>query len=52
MESEFVYKVFYGEVLVKTVFAHSKWEAIEKVYSRYIVEHPQLLRSQFKAKKL
>ena len=52
MEREFLYKVFYGNVLVKTVVAHTRWEAIELVYSRLICEYPHLIRSQFKAKRL
>jgi hypothetical protein len=52
MEREFLYKVFYGKVLVKTVVAHTRWEAIELVYSRLIYEYPHLIRSQFKAKRL
>jgi len=52
MEREFLYKVFYGKVLVKTVVAHTRWEAIELVYSRLIGEYPHLIRSQFKAKRI
>jgi hypothetical protein len=50
MEREFLYEVYYQNVLVKTVVAHTKWEAIEKVYSRLIGEYPNLVRSLFKAK--
>lgn len=49
MEREYLYKVYYGEVLVKTVVAHSRWEAVEKVYSKYIDDYPNLKRSLFKA---
>jgi hypothetical protein len=52
MEREFLFKVFYGNVLVKTVVAHTRWEAVELVYSRLIPEYPHLIRSQFKAKKV
>ncbi len=50
MEREYLFKVYYENVLVKTVVAHTKWEAVEKVYSRYIGEYPNLVRSLFKAK--
>lgn len=52
MEREFLYKVYYQNVLVKTVVAHSRWEAVELVYSRLYPEYPQLVRSLFKAVKL
>lgn len=51
MENQYLYKVYYENVLVKTVVAHTKWEAIEKVYSRMYPEFPNLLRSKFKAVK-
>lgn len=51
MENQYLFKVYYGNVLVKTVVAHTKWEAIELVYSRLICEYPQLIRSKFKAKR-
>ncbi len=50
MEREYLYEVYYENVLVKTVVAHTKWEAIEKVYSRLYPEFPNLVRSLFKAK--
>lgn len=50
MEREYLYQVYYQNVLVKTVVAHTKWEAIEKVYSRLYPEFPNLVRSLFKAK--
>lgn len=52
MENEYLYKVYYGSVLVKTVVAHTRWQAVEIVYSRYIGEYPNLIRSMFKAKKV
>jgi hypothetical protein len=52
MEREFLYKVYYGNVLVKTVVAHTRWEAVELVYSRLICEYPQIIRSMFRAKKV
>ena len=50
MEREYLYEVYYQNVLVKTVVAHTKWEAIEIVYSRLYPEFPNLVRSLFKAK--
>jgi len=52
MEREYLFGVYYGKEFVKHVTAHTKWEAVELVYSRLICEYPQLIRSMFKAKKL
>lgn len=52
MESEYLFKVYYEKNLVKTIVAHTKWEAVELVYSRLIWEYPNLIRSKFKAKKV
>lgn len=49
MEREFLYKVYYGNILIRTVVAHTKWEAIEKVYSRSILDYPDMIRSKLKA---
>lgn len=51
MEQTFLFRVYYGSVFVKTVVAHSKWEAIEKAYSKLITDYPHLIRSKFKAEK-
>jgi hypothetical protein len=52
MEREFLYKVYYGNILIKTVVAHTNWEAVDKVYSRHIIDYPDMLRSQLKAVKV
>jgi hypothetical protein len=35
-----------------SVVAHSKWEAIDKAYYKFIGENPQLVRAKLKAKKI
>ena len=50
MENEYLYEVYYQNVLVKTIIAHTKWEAIDKVYNRLIPEYPNLVRSLFRVK--
>lgn len=52
MEREYMFAIYYGREFVKYVTAHTKWEAVEIAYSRLICEYPQLLRSEFKAKKV
>lgn len=52
MEREYLFEVYYGKNLVKTITAHTKWEAVEKVYSRLVPEYPNLDRSLFRVKKI
>lgn len=52
MEREYLFAIYYGREFVKYVTAHTKWEAVEIAYSRLSFEHPQLVRSMFKAKKV
>ena len=51
MEREFLFKVYYGSILIRTIVAHTKWEAIEKAYSRYSIDYPGMIRSKLKALK-
>ena len=50
MESEMVFKVYYGGVFVIDMIAHSKWEAIEKAWAKFSPTRPLLKRERFKAK--
>jgi len=52
MESEFVFRVYYGGVYVIDIIAHSKWEAIEKAWTKFSPTRPLLVRKKFKAKKI
>ena len=52
MELEHHFKLFYDTKYVCLIVAHTKWEAIEKAYSKFIFEHPYLLRQKFKATKI
>ena len=49
MEREFLFKVYYGNILIRTIVAYTKWEAVEKVYSRYNLDYPDMIRSKLKA---
>jgi len=51
MESKYFFKVFYRGHLVETIYACTKWEAIDRVYYRHIGENPLLVRAHFKARK-
>jgi len=50
MESEMVFKVYYGGVFVIDMIAHSKWEAIEKAWAKFSPTRPLLKRERFKAR--
>ena len=52
MESEFVFRIYYGGVYVIDIIAHSKWEAIEKAWTKFSPTRPLLERTKFKAKKI
>jgi hypothetical protein len=51
MESKYFFKVFYRGHLVETIYACTKWEAIDRVYYRHIGENPLLVRAHFTARK-
>jgi hypothetical protein len=50
MEQEYLFKVYYDRVFVLDVFAHTKWEAIEKAFSKFSPTRPLLKRKKFTAK--
>jgi hypothetical protein len=52
MEREYLFNVYIDGRLIKLVSAHTKWEAIDKVYSRLICEYPDLNRSSIKAERI
>lgn len=52
MESQHYFEIFYAKVLVLSVVAHSKYEAIEKACQKLGVESPNYDRTKFKAKKV
>jgi hypothetical protein len=51
MESLHCFKIYYGNVYVLNVTAHTKWEAIDKAYYKFISNRPDLERKNFNAKK-
>lgn len=51
MESLHYFKIYYGNVCVWAVTAHTKYEAVDRAYYHFIPERPHLERSKFKAKK-
>ena len=52
METLYHFSVYYGQVCVWSVAAHTKWEAIDRAYYKFIVDRPNLDRTKFKAKKI
>lgn len=52
MENQHYFKIFYENICVWSVVAHTKWEAIDKAFYRFITDRPHLVRTKFKAKKI
>ena len=52
MESQHYFKIYYGQVCILSVVAHTKWEAIDKAYYKFIGDRPHLDRAKFKGKKV
>jgi hypothetical protein len=52
MESVHYFKIYYGNVFVCGITAHTKWEAVDRAYYKFISDSPHLERSKFKAKKM
>jgi hypothetical protein len=50
MENSHYFNVYYGKVCVWSIVAHTKWEAIEKAYYKFIEKHPKLERKKFDAR--
>jgi len=50
MESEMLFKVYYGGVFVIDIIAHSKWEAVDKAWTKFSVTRPLLVKDKFKAR--
>jgi len=50
MESEMLFKVYYGGVFVIDIIAHSKWEAVDKAWAKFSATRPLLAREKFKAR--
>tara|TARA_Y100001973_G_C5203998_1_gene340032 strand:- start:3631 stop:3825 length:195 start_codon:yes stop_codon:yes gene_type:complete len=48
-EKKHYFKVRYATKFIEIVLAHSKWEAIEKVYSKNIDRYKWIQRSKFTA---
>jgi len=49
MERKRYYKVRYAGRLIRVFPAHSKWEAIDRVYNENIAKHPWIDRSKLTA---
>ncbi len=50
-ERQHYYKVRYAGKLIKVLPAHSKWEAIDRVYNDNISKFPWIIRAKFNAVK-
>jgi hypothetical protein len=52
MESQHYFKIYYAQAFVCSVVAHTKWEAIDRAFYKFIGDCPHLERAKFKAKKV
>ncbi len=52
MESQHYFKIYYAQAFVCSVVAHTKWEAIDRAFYKFIGDCPHLERTKFKAKKV
>jgi|TARA_R110001592_G_scaffold281154_1_gene548588 hypothetical protein len=51
MEAQNYYKVRYAGKLIKVIPAHSKWEAMDRIYSQNIEQYPWIKREKLTAVK-
>ena len=51
MERQHHYKVRYAGKLIKVIPAHSKWEAVDRIYSQNIEQFPWIKREKLTAVK-
>lgn len=49
MEAQKYFKVRYAGKLIKVIPAHTKWEAIDRVYNENIGKYKWILREKFTA---
>lgn len=50
MENKYHFNVYYENVCVWSILAHTKWEAIDRAYNRFIGLYPNIDRNKFKIK--
>ncbi|NND24067.1 MAG: hypothetical protein HKN86_05170 [Acidimicrobiia bacterium] len=51
MERQSYYNVRYAGKLIQVIPAHTKWEAIDRIYNKNIGTHPWIKREKFTAVK-
>lgn len=51
MENTYNFKVYYDKKWICDIIAHTKWEAMDKAYFRYLYSDNLSDRSKLKAKK-
>jgi hypothetical protein len=51
MEANYLFKIYYDKEFVCLMVAHTKWEAVDRAYFKYLYLNPNLNRSRFSAKK-
>ena len=43
MENKYHFNVYYENVCVWSILAHTKWEAIDRAYNRFIGLYPNII---------
>ena len=52
MEATYYFKIYYNRKAVCTITAHSIYEAIDRTYSKYVNQYPEIDRRFFTGKKI
>lgn len=50
MEATHQFKIYYDKKFVCSIISHTKWEAIDRAFYKYVVMCPTIVREKFKAK--
>lgn len=48
MENQYCFSVYYEKKFVLSIVAHTKWEAVDRAFYKFIGEYPNLERKKFK----
>jgi hypothetical protein len=50
METRRSFSVYHKGQFIQRVVAHTKWEAVDRVYNALFTEHPEISRQNLQAK--
>jgi hypothetical protein len=52
MERQHLFNLYYGSELLGSIVAHTKWEAVDRIYHRMVDKSSGLERAKIRAKKI